>query len=66
MVIKGWMVGFCPLCGDEASVVFSAIHERFDDEAAVLCPCLGQNENGNANMQRLRNKQFWDAWSNDE
>lgn len=58
---KGWTEGYCPICGDEASVVYSAIHERFDDEAAVLCLCQGRNDRGNVNMQKLRNKQFWDA-----
>ncbi|UBF22999.1 hypothetical protein HCTV-16_gp16 [Haloarcula virus HCTV-16] len=58
---KSWIEGYCPLCGDEASVVYSEIHERFDDEAAVLCVCLGRNDRGNVKMQKLRGKQFWDA-----
>lgn len=59
---KGWENGYCPICSNEASVVYSAIHERFDGEAAVLCMCQGRDERGNLTIQKLRGKQFWDAY----
>lgn len=60
MAIKGWEDGHCPFCGDEADIVYPAIHDNFD-EAAVLCGCQKDDDEKYVPTVKLRNTAFWDS-----